>query len=219
MGDSTFRTITSVSVIVGMWVNQNHSFLRYRCIYLIPTEQPAARESPKVSPIVFFYRHKPLRHQCLPIFLRFQTSHRPLGFIRDHREDLIGKLRKTRVRTCATHGFDEPLALLGYHVRGGKDLLRRIDQEEDEDLAVTRFGGILQLEWLDLVLIQIRECDASVGFGDHIANVLHTWRVPDMHVPQLTRLGRPLREKRTYPDHKAPSCIHRHFCGGYVVRR
>ena len=193
MGDSTFRTITSVSVIVGMWVNQNHSFLRYRCIYLIPTEQPAARESPKVSPIVFFYGHKPLRHQCLPIFLGFQTSHRPLGLIRDHREDLIGKLRKTRVRTCATHGFDEPLALLGYHVRGGKDLLHRIDQEEDEDLAVTRFRGILQLERLDLVLIQIRECDASVGFGDHVPDVLHTWGVPGTRVPQLTGLWRHLR--------------------------
>ena len=67
-----------------------------------------------------------------------------------------------------------PSSLLRRYVRGGKNPLSRIDQEEDEDPAVTRFCGILQSEWLDLVLVQVRECDASVGFRDHITDTLHT---------------------------------------------
>ena len=75
------------------------------------------------------------------------------------------------------HGLGNPFVLLRCHVRSRRDLLGRIDQEEDKDLAVARFGGILQLEWLDLVLVQVRECDASVGFCNYVADTLDTWGV------------------------------------------
>ena len=84
------------------------------------------------------------------------------------------------------HGFGKPLVLLGRHVRSGKDPLCRIDQEEDEDPAVTRFGRVLQPEWLDLVLVQVRERDASVGFRDYIADILDTYGIPDTDVSQFT---------------------------------
>ena len=88
------------------------------------------------------------------------------------------------------HCFGEPFALLRRYVRGGKNLLCWIDQEENEDLAVTRFGRVLQAEGLDLVLVQVWECDTSVGFGDHVADTLHTRGVTDRHVPQLVGLER-----------------------------
>ena len=94
-----------------------------------------------------------------------------------------------RILVSVVHSLGNPLALLRHHVRGGKDLPCRIDQEKDENLAVTRFGGIVQAEWLDLVLVQVRERDASVGFGDHIANTLHARGVPNTQVLQFIGLG------------------------------
>jgi len=86
-------------------------------------------------------------------------------------------------------GLGDP-PLLRRHVCGRKHLLCRIDQEENKDPAVTRSGGILQSERLEPVLIQVRECDASLCFGDHIADTLHTRDAPDTHVPQFTGPGR-----------------------------
>ena len=87
------------------------------------------------------------------------------------------------------HGLGNPLALLRCHIRGRKDSLCRIDQEEDEDLAMTRFGGVPQAEWLDLVLVQVWECDTSVGFRDHIADILYARGGPNIYGPQFTRYG------------------------------
>ena len=50
-------------------------------------------------------------------------------------------------------GLANPPTLLRRHIGGRKDLLCRIDQEECKDPAVTGFGGILQPEWLNLVLV------------------------------------------------------------------
>jgi len=157
---------------------------------LIPIERPPAitTDTPEVSAVVLLDGYDPLRHQFLPIFLGFQTSHRHIVLLRDHREEFNGKFRETRVLACVTHSLGNPLALLRCNVRGRKDPLCRIDQEEDEDLPVTRFRGILQLEWLDPVLVQVRECDASVGFGDHITDILHTRASPDTRDPQFTGL-------------------------------
>ena len=107
----------------------------------------------------------------------------------DHK-GFSGKFRKSRILTCAMRGLINPPTLLRPHIRGRKDPLHRVDQEEDEDPAVSRFRGILQPEWLDLVLVQVRECDASVSFRDHIANILHTRGVPGMNTLQFTKFGR-----------------------------
>jgi len=155
------------------------------------TNGKGARGSlPKVSPVTLLCGHFPLEHQFLPVFLGFQTSHRTLVLVRDHREEFDGKLRDSGILTCIIHGVDGPFTLLGRHIRGGKDLLCRIDQEQDEGLAVTWLGGILQTEWLHLVLVQVRERDASVGLGDHVADTLHTRGVPDTQVSQFPGLGR-----------------------------
>jgi len=162
-------------------------------VCLIPTEivRPAARTNrPEVSPVVLLHRHNPLRHQFFPIFLSFRTSHGALVGIRDHLEEFNRNLPKSRDLTCAIRGLDNPLTLLGRHVRGRNDLLCRIDQEEDEYLPVAGPGGILQSERLDLVLVQVWECDASVSFGDHIANILYTWAGADMDCLQFTGLMR-----------------------------
>ena len=87
-------------------------------------------------------------------------------------------------------GLVNPPTLLRPHICGRKDPLHRVDQEEDEDPTVTRLHRILQPEWLDLVLVQVRECDTSVSFRDHIANILHTRGVPGMNTLQFTELGR-----------------------------
>ena len=102
-------------------------------------------------------------------------------------------------------GLGDPLALLRRHICGGEDPLCRIDQEEDEDLAVTRFAGILQVEWLDLVLVQVRECNASMRFGDHIAKILHARGAADTQTPQFAGLGGIGARQRTYPNCKALS--------------
>ena len=86
--------------------------------------------------------------------------------------------------------LSDPFVLLGCYVRSGRDSLCWVYQEEDEDLSVTRFSGILQVEWPDLVLMNVRKRDASVRFGDHTADFLHTRIKPDTHVSQFTGLGR-----------------------------
>ena len=145
---------------------------------------------PEERLVVLLHKDRPLRHQFLPIFLSLRTSHRPFVLVRDHREEFEGEFCKSRVLTCATHGFSNPPVLLRCHVRGRRDLLRRINQEEDEDPAVTGFGGILQAEWLDLVLIQVRECNASVRFGYNIADILQTRGFPCAHIPQFIWFGK-----------------------------
>lgn len=54
----------------------------------------------------------------------------------------------------------------------------RVDEEEHEDLAVTGLGGIFQSEGRDEVLVEVRECDASVFLRDDLADVLHARLVP-----------------------------------------
>ena len=160
-------------------------------ICLIEHHNPRARANPpEVMPVILPSSYDPLRHQFHPVLLSFRTSHRPLILTRDHREQFNGKFRKTRILTGVIHSIGDPFALLRCHVCGGENPLCRIDQEEDEDLAVTRFGGILQAEWLDLVLVQVWECDASVGFGDHVADILDTRGVTDKQIVQLTGFGR-----------------------------
>lgn len=77
------------------------------------------------------------------------------------------------------HNLCNPLGLLGRDVRGRRNSLGWIDQEEDQDLSVSGFGGVLQVEWLDLMLIQVREGDASVSLRDNVTNILDQRRVPE----------------------------------------
>ena len=113
--------------------------------------------------------HSPLTHQSPSVFFSIQTRPRSIIHLRYYREDLDRKPRKGRACVCIVHGLGHPLALLRCNVRGGRDLLGGINQEKDKDFPVTRFCGILQVERLDLVLIQVRERDASVSLDDHVA--------------------------------------------------
>ena len=159
--------------------------------YLITIVCPAAGSNrAEISPGVLLHRYSPLRHQFLPILLSLQTSHRPIVLIRDHLDKFNGKSREGRVLACVTHGLGSPLALLRPNIGSRKDPMCRVDQEEYEDPAVTRLGGIFQAEWLYTVLIQVRERDTSVSFRDHIADILHTRAEPDTRSLQSTGLGR-----------------------------
>ena len=166
--------------------------VHYYSIFVKPWQTKCGKTqgSPEVTPVTFLHGYFPLRHQFLPVFLSFRTSHPTLGLVQDHREEFNGKFRESGILICVIHLTSYPFALLGRHIRGGKDLLCRIDQEQDEDLVVTWLGGILQTEWLHLVLVQVRERDASVGLGDHVADTLHTRGVPDTQVSQFPGLGR-----------------------------
>ena len=173
--------------------NNIHSmgYLSPFAICLIPKEDPATMGNyAEISPVALLHRYNPLRHQFLPILFSFQAGHGPLVLIRDHREEFRGEFREGGILACVMHGLGDPFALLRRHVRGRKDPLCWIDQEEDEDLAVTRPGGILQVEWLNLMLVRVWECDASVSFGDHVADVLHTRGVPDYHTLESAELKR-----------------------------
>src|SRR5690606_875545 len=55
--------------------------------------------------------------------------------------------------------------LLRRHVRRRDDLLRRVDQEEREDLAVPRTGGVREAERSDAVLQHVREGEAAARRG------------------------------------------------------
>jgi len=169
-------TFGGVSTVVGT------------CLIYHPKPHTRAHP-PEVSPAILLSSCDPLGHQFHPVFLRFQTSHRALVLARDLGEELNGKFPKSRILACVVHGVGDPFVLLGRHVCGGEDPLCRIDQEKDEDLAVTGFGGIFQAEWLDLVLVQVWERDGSVGFGDHIADNLHTRSVAETPVPQFSGVG------------------------------
>lgn len=127
---------------------------------------------PKVFLIVLFHEYSPLAHQFLPVFFGLRAAHTPIVPLRDHREDLGRESCKCGVRARGAHSLRHPIALLGCNIRGGRDLPGRINQEEHKDFPATGFGRVLQLEWLDLMLIQVRECDTSVGLGDDITDIL-----------------------------------------------
>ena len=81
-------------------------------------------------------------------------------------------LLEGRVYICISRSLGHPPALLRCNIRSGGNPLGRIDQKKDEDFPVTRFGWILQVEWLNLMLIQVRERDASVSLGDNVSDIL-----------------------------------------------
>jgi len=72
----------------------------------------------------------------------------------------------------------QPFLLLGSDVCSGGNPERGIDEEEYEDFAVPGFLWIGESEGLDLVLVEVGERDAAIGFGDHVSNFLHTWNAP-----------------------------------------
>jgi len=82
---------------------------------------------------------------------------------------------------------------------------------------VTGSGGILQLEWLDLVLIQVREGNASMSFGDDVTDILDQSRIPRGCL-QFTGLWDCRHLKPTGPYRKAPSYTFRHPAHGHGVR-
>ena len=166
----------------------SNSYTKGKTVRLCFHRSSASTNHSEVSTVVLLYKYGPLRHQFLSIPLSFLTSHRPIILVRNYLEEFNGEFRKSRVLACTMHGLGDPLVLLRRYVCSGRDPLCWVYQEEDEDLSVTRFSGICQVEWLDLVLIYVRECDASVRFRDYTADILHTWGLPDMYIPQFVAL-------------------------------
>ena len=72
----------------------------------------------------------------------------------------------------------QPLLLLRGNVCGRGDPERGIDEEEHEDFSVPGFLWIDETDGLDLVLVQVWECDAAVGFGDYVPDSLYAWYAP-----------------------------------------
>ena len=70
---------------------------------------------------------------------------------------------------------DYPLPLLRTDVCSGRNPVRRVDEEEYEDFAVTGLLWINELERLDLVLVEVGERDAAIALSDHVPDFLYTW--------------------------------------------
>ena len=72
----------------------------------------------------------------------------------------------------------QPFLLLRSDVGSGRNSERRIDEEKYEDFAVPGFLWVSEAEGLDLVLVEVWECDAAVGFGDHVPDFLYARYTP-----------------------------------------
>lgn len=120
----------------------------------------------KVLFVIPLHEYNILGHQLLPVFLRLRTRHRPIGLLRNHREDLKRELRERRIGIRTTHDLAHPLPLLKYSRR---DL--RVDQE-DQGFSTTGFGGILQVERLNLMLVQVWECSAPMRLRDSVTDII-----------------------------------------------
>ena len=134
---------------------------------------------PKILLTIRLHKHSPLGHQFLPVFFGFQTSHRSILLLRDHREDFDREPREHGFWIRAVHNLGQPLTLLRSNIRGRGDPMSRIDQEEYENLSVTGLGVVFQVEWLYHVLIQVRERDASMSLGDDVTYILYQRRMPE----------------------------------------
>ena len=73
----------------------------------------------------------------------------------------------------------QSVVLLRSDVRGGWDGVSRVDEEECQYFAMTRFLWIDKLERLYLVLVEVGKRDAAIGFRDHIPDFLDIWEGPE----------------------------------------
>lgn len=114
------------------------------------------------------YSVLPLLHELLAHFCRILKGHE-LGKIEDLGPELGGERRELVLGANDPRLEDlvlDPLALLRGDVGGGRDALGRIDEEEDEDLAVAGLGRVDEAERRDLVLKDVREADGATGRGE-----------------------------------------------------
>lgn len=58
--------------------------------------------------------------------------------------------------------FASPVGLLRRDISGGWDARFRVDEKQGNDLAMTGFSGVDEPERGDLMLINVRERDASI---------------------------------------------------------
>lgn len=110
----------------------------------------------------------PLPHQLLPDLLRLLIPQQARIV-----KDVIPNLRRNPPHgTLLARLFDrqrdlasDPVALLRRDGRRRDDALERVNEEEDEDLAVAGFGRIDEGERRDLVLVDVRKSYAAVVGG------------------------------------------------------
>ena len=121
----------------------------------------------------------PLTHQSLPIRLSLLSCHRLLTLVHNRIEQLHGKLSKVSPEVIPMGDINQPLLLLRSDVRGGGHPVCGIDKEQYQDFAVAGLLWIGELEGLDLVLVEVGECDAAICSCDHVPDFLHTWYTPE----------------------------------------
>ena len=68
-----------------------------------------------------------------------------------------------------------PLLLLAWNMGGANDFDIGIDEEERHDLAMSRFGGVGELEWADAVLQDIGECEQAPFASLDTSDLLYSW--------------------------------------------
>lgn len=99
---------------------------------------------------------------------RILKGHRP-GKVKDLGPELIRERRELVLGSADPRLEDlvlDPLALLRGDVGGRRDALGRVDEEEDEDLAMAGLGRVDEAERSDLVLQHVGERDCAAGRGE-----------------------------------------------------
>jgi hypothetical protein len=122
-------------------------------------------------------------HECSPLI--HQLLPQPLGLLKTDGEithighDLMAQLRRQLIKFPfqPLHSFSPPFPLLRRHVSRADNSLKRINQKQRENLAMTRFCRISEGERLNLMLQHIRECQQTSFIRSHFADLLDSWAV------------------------------------------
>ena len=101
-------------------------------------------------PIPNLQIHRPLLHQLLPNPKRLLPTHRPRRHRRERVQELDRHFRQVATLPGGVQRILEPTFLLRGDVGGRGDVARRVDEEEDEDLAEAGFDGVGEVERGDL---------------------------------------------------------------------
>lgn len=83
-----------------------------------------------------------------------------------------------RGATCAVEDAPIPIQLLRTDLAGRVDALGGIAEEESDYRSLARVALVLQLEWFDFMLIQVRKDYGSTFSGFEMTNRLTVWRGP-----------------------------------------
>lgn len=98
----------------------------------------------------------------------------------------------------------------------------RIDQEGDEDPTDPRLGRIFETERLNLVLVNVGECNTTISGGFGTSKVLNTPVKTEKSVqrrPLMSSLIMTKRDELTDPSHRGCACSVCHLARGILARK